>query len=154
MSNSKEIPDIVSMSWGWSESQQCSITMCDNITSQQYVSRVNAEYMKLALRGLTMVSMEILVRQGTNLDCDDDSDTVYAVFPGSSPWVTSEVLYVVKSNATQNWTTPLCQQKSMLGSQEYVTNKKILVGQLVVVLVIIRYVQSMLDGKWNLLIII
>lgn len=128
MSNSKEIPDIVSMSWGWSESQQCSITMCDNITSQQYVSRVNAEYMKLALRGLTiMVSSGDSGAPGrTNLDCDDDSDTVHAVFPGSSPWVTSVgATYVVKSNATQNWTTPLCQQNPCAtGSQEYVTNKK------------------------------
>ena len=65
--------------------------MCDNITSQQYVSRVNAEYMKLALRGLTiMVSSGDSGAPGrTNLDCDDDSDTVHAVFPGSSPWVTS-----------------------------------------------------------------
>ena len=64
MSNSKEIPDIVSMSWGWSESSsQC--LPCVIILSQQYVSRVNAEYMKLALRGLTAMVFMILVRRRT-----------------------------------------------------------------------------------------
>ena len=128
MVNSQQIPDIVSMSWGWSESQQCTITSCDNETSRQYVNRVNTEYMKLVLRGLTITvsSGDSGAPGRTNLGCDDDSDTVHAVFPGSSPWVTSVgATYVVKSNLTQNWTTPLCKENSCAaGDMEYVANKR------------------------------
>ena len=42
------------MSWGWAESDQCSITDCQNITSADYVNRVNQEYMKFALREETI----------------------------------------------------------------------------------------------------
>ena len=33
--NSEDLPDIISMSWGWAEKDQCSIIDCQNITSQQ-----------------------------------------------------------------------------------------------------------------------
>ena len=91
MVNSQQIPDIVSMSWGWSESDQCTITNCSKETAQQYVNRVNVEYMKLILRGLTITvsSGDSGAPGRTNLGCEDNSDTVHAVFPGSSPWVTS-----------------------------------------------------------------
>ena len=43
------------MSWGWAEDRQCDIIDCQNITSQQYVNRVNNEYLKITLRGVTIV---------------------------------------------------------------------------------------------------
>ena len=46
---SKNVPDVVSMSWGWAEDQQCTIAECTNETSKQYVDRVNAEYVKLGV---------------------------------------------------------------------------------------------------------
>ena len=42
--NAKKIPDVISMSWGWAEDQQCTISNCTNITSQKYLDRVNTEY--------------------------------------------------------------------------------------------------------------
>lgn len=126
MSNTENIPDILSMSWGWSESDQCSITHCDNVTSQQYVNRVNTEYMKLVLRGVTITvsSGDSGAPGRTNLDCYDNSDTVHATFPGSSHWVTSVgATYVKNSNISRNWTTPLCKQYGCCtGNDEFVTN--------------------------------
>ena len=126
MSNSKDIPDILSMSWGWSESDQCTITQCDKYTSKQYVDRVNIEYMKLVLRGVTITvsSGDSGAPGRTNGGCYDNSNTVHAAFPGSSHWVTSVgATYVKNSNITRNWTTPFCKQyKCCTGNDEYVTN--------------------------------
>ena len=52
---SKNIPDVISMGWGWAEDEQCSILKCSNETSKQYVDRVNTEYMKLGLRGMSIL---------------------------------------------------------------------------------------------------
>ena len=52
--NTDTVPDIISMSWGWAEDRQCDIIDCQNITSQQYVNRVNNEYLKITLRGVTI----------------------------------------------------------------------------------------------------
>lgn len=69
-------PDVISMSWGWPEPQQCQITSCngnietklDNksnrhvfvffvligMTSKQYVERVNTEFNKITATGVTL----------------------------------------------------------------------------------------------------
>ena len=41
--------DVISMSWGWAEDSQCNITSCGNLTSHEYVDRVNMEYVKIGL---------------------------------------------------------------------------------------------------------
>lgn len=47
--NTKEIPDILSMSWGWAEDDQCTITNCTNSSASTYINRVNTEYTKIGL---------------------------------------------------------------------------------------------------------
>jgi len=126
MVNTKNIPDIISMSWGWSETDQCTITQCTNETAKQYIDRVNVEYIKLGLRGVTITvsSGDAGAPGRTNEDCLDNSNTVHAVFPGSSPWITSVgATFVVKSNKILNYTTPLCRENQCAnGKNEYVTN--------------------------------
>ena len=116
--NTETVPDIISMSWGWSERDQCSITKCNNETSEQYIYRVNVEYMKIGLRGVS-----ILVSSGdagapgrTNEDCSADPNpdpnikNVNPVFPASSPWVTSvSGTFIKQDNTTVHWETYLCQ---------------------------------------------
>ena len=110
---SKNIPDVISMSWGWAEDEQCSILKCSNETSKQYVDRVNTEYMKLGLRG-----MSILVSSGdagapgrTNEFCFDDYRTVNAAFPGSSPYITSVGgTYLEESSKVIKWKSKLCKE--------------------------------------------
>jgi subtilase family serine protease len=126
MSNAKKIPDIISMSWGWSETDQCSITQCNNETAKQYVDRVNIEYIKLGLRGvtITVASGDAGAPGRTNEDCMNNSNTVHAVFPGSSPWVTSVgATFIQQSNQSLNYTTSLCKEfQCANGTLEYVTN--------------------------------
>lgn len=126
MANTKKIPDIISMSWGWSETDQCSITQCNNETAKQYIDRVNIEYIKLGLRGttITVSSGDAGAPGRTNEDCLDKSNTVHAVFPGSSPWITSVgATFIVQTNKSIKYTTPLCKEYQCAnGTKEYVTN--------------------------------
>ena len=128
MVNAKEVPDVISMSWGWSETDQCSITECDNITANEYVDRVNTEYIKLGIRGITITasSGDAGAPGRTNEGCNDNTDTVHAIFPGSSPWVTSVgATYVVQSDNKINWTTPLCKvYDCATGNEQFVTNNE------------------------------
>tara|TARA_Y100000590_G_scaffold446604_1_gene580556 strand:+ start:3295 stop:5073 length:1779 start_codon:yes stop_codon:yes gene_type:complete len=128
MNAAKNIPDVISMSWGWSESDQCSVTTCNNETSRQYVDRVNNEYVKLGVRGLTITvsSGDAGAPGRTNEGCYDNSDTVHAAFPGSSPWITSvgaTFIEMPDKNITYNWSTPLCKENQCItGTKQYVTH--------------------------------
>jgi tripeptidyl-peptidase-1 len=123
--NTKRVPDVLSMSWGWAEREQCSIITCTNETSRQYVDRVNNEYAKLALRGITIVvaSGDAGAPGRTNEVCNSLS-SVNPVFPGSSPWVTSVgATYVVDKSYNLYGKTPLCQKyQCAAGSYELPTN--------------------------------
>ena len=129
-----DYPQVVSVSWGWSEVQQCTVAKCHNETSQQYVARVNVEFMKIVARGTT-----ILVASGdagspgrTNEFCDSTFsnstgwDNINAIFPGSSPWVLSVgATFVVAGNKTFKYTTPICTNVTgitcAMGTEEQMT---------------------------------
>jgi subtilase family serine protease len=127
--NSTKIPDVLSISWGWSEFQQCQsgLGACPNITSSQYVHRVNMEYVKMGLRGVSVMvaSGDAGAPGRTNEGCDEASG-VSPVFPGSSPYITSVgATYVVpsQSSSLNVWETPLCQQYGCVnGTKELPTN--------------------------------
>jgi hypothetical protein len=51
----QKLPNIISISYGWSEYDMCDVTTCDNITSQQYVEQSNINFLKLGLMGYTLV---------------------------------------------------------------------------------------------------
>jgi tripeptidyl-peptidase-1 len=123
--NAEKIPDVISMSWGWAEDQQCTISNCTNITSQKYLDRVNTEYAKIGLRGTTIVvsSGDAGAPGRTSERCDVERP-INPVYPGSSPWVTSlGATFVVASNNTWNYTTPICSSGGCAtGTQEIGTN--------------------------------
>ena len=125
MSSADIIPDIISMSWGWREDEQCTVINCTNITSQTYIHRVNIEYIKLGLRGISIVtaSGDAGAPGRTNEGCMNDS-SVNAIYPGASPWVTSVGgTFIVANNQTRNWETPLCKDNGCFtGTEERVTN--------------------------------
>jgi tripeptidyl-peptidase-1 len=105
-------PDVVSVSYGWSERDQCSIVVCDSETSKQYVDRSNVELAKLAAMGVTVVvSSGDAGAPGRTCELCDGANALNPIFPGSSPYVVSVgATYVVASNTSQNWTTPLCTE--------------------------------------------
>jgi len=91
--NTPTVPQVVSISYGWSESDQCDIDPdeCQSlgVDSQGYVSRVNAEFQKIAARGLT-----ILVASGdsgANGRTDPQCQLTYLKpdYPAASPFITS-----------------------------------------------------------------
>ena len=120
--NKDIVPDIISMSWGWSESSQCDIIDCVNITSEQYVRRVNNEYLKIALRGITItVSSGDAGAPGRTSEGCNSNRPINPVFPGSSPYVLSiGATYVPLDNTVTNYSTPICRNKSCISS----TNEK------------------------------
>ena len=120
MFNNQTIPDVISMSYGWAEDDQCSITSCGNITSQEYVNRVNTEYIKLGLRGVTIaVSSGDAGAPGRTSEGCDPSHPLNPAFPGSSPWITSVgATFVVANNNIRDWNSTLCKNHSCIGSRK------------------------------------
>ena len=83
---------VLSMSWGWSEKKQCDVdqTACSlNTTSQEYVARTNAEFLKLAVRGVTLVASagDAGAPGRTNEDCSTTPELLNPAFPAASPYV-------------------------------------------------------------------
>merc|ERR1712232_920951 len=93
--NTKDVPDAVSISWGWAEDQQCSsgisLPECQTlgVNSQQYVARVNTEFQKIGLRGVSLfvASGDSGANGRSDSSCTDN--VLHASFPGSSPYVTA-----------------------------------------------------------------
>jgi len=114
--NRDKIPEVISLSWGWSELDQCSVTICDNITSQIYVTRTNIEFIKILLRGTTIVtaSGDAGSPGRTNEGCvsyngPNGWNHINAIFPGGSKWVLSVgATYLIESDNKFNYTTPIC----------------------------------------------
>lgn len=109
-------PEVVSLSWGWSELDQCTLVECLNETSKQYVTRANVEFSKIVARGTTIV-----VAAGdagspgrTNEGCGSSMNDGYwnhvnPVFPGGSPWVLSVgATYVTQSDNSVEYQTQVC----------------------------------------------
>ncbi len=124
--NRKHYPEVVSLSWGWNERDQCSITKCVNETSKQYVQRANDEFMKLAAKGVTIVvaSGDAGSPGRTNEGCTENpSSPINPIFPGSSEWVTSVgATYLVASDTKRDWNTPLCKElRCANGTKEEMT---------------------------------
>ena len=127
--NRTKVPNVLSISWGWSEFFQCQpgLGTCPNITSSQYVHRTNLEYVKMGLRGVTVMaaSGDAGAPGRTNEACVE-ANGVSPIFPGSSPYITSVgATYVVPSQpADLNvWASPLCRQFGCVnGTRELPTN--------------------------------
>lgn len=111
--NTKKVPSVISMSWGWAEDQQCQITTCNNLTSKEYVNRVNQEYVKIGLRGISiLVASGDAGAPGRTAESCDESRAVNPVMPGSSPWVTSVSASFISDSKTKmnQWNTSLCKK--------------------------------------------
>ncbi|GAM19570.1 hypothetical protein SAMD00019534_027450, partial [Acytostelium subglobosum LB1] len=94
LSTTYPAPYVVSMSWGWPENLQCQsgVGNCaSGETSEDYVGRVNAEFIKIGVRGITLLAAS--GDQGApgdgDSDCTDKKHPLSTIFPGASPYVTS-----------------------------------------------------------------
>ncbi len=119
----KTPPDVISMSWGWAEYQQCTpdvFPQCYISTSpEKYSERTNTEFMKLAAKGVTLVASSgdagAPGRTNEICDLDDSNHTLNPVFPTSSPWVTSVGgTYVFNNTVINNPKSDICKQNKCI----------------------------------------
>lgn len=119
--NTDNIGNIVSISWGWAEDSQCDIIDCTgSMTSEKYIDRANIEFLKLALRGVSIVvsSGDAGAPGRTNEECSE-SRPINPVFPTSSPYVTSVgATYVPFVNSSKNNSTLLCKSFGCIESSD------------------------------------
>lgn len=103
------LPDVISISYGWNEYEQCDIAKCTNETSAQYVKQCNYNFLKLGLMGYTLVISSGDAGSKGRTDETCQTNTLYPDFPGSSPYVISVgATFTVQSNTSLNMTSPLC----------------------------------------------
>ena len=113
-------PKVNSMSWGWAEWDQCDSSVMPqcllNVSSKKYTKRTNIEFMKLSIRGVTLVaSSGDAGAPGRTSEGCDITRPLNPAFPTSSPWVLS-VGGTIILNATTitNPQSPLCKNNSCI----------------------------------------
>jgi len=112
--NTATVPMVNSISYAWSEMDQCQInpTECQNlgVNSQGYVARCNTEFQKIALRGVSLLSAS--GDSGANGRTDEYCSDPYLkpAFPACSPYITSVGATQIQS-PTYNLASPppLCK---------------------------------------------
>jgi len=91
--NANDVPQAASISYGWSESDQCDIDPVEcqtlGVDSQGYVSQVNAEFQKIALRGVSLFVAS--GDSGANGRTDGGCSLPYLKpdYPAACPFITS-----------------------------------------------------------------
>ena len=102
------------------------IANCTNITSSTYIKRVNTEYPKIGLLGISIaVSSGDAGAPGITSESCDESRPVNPVFICSSPWVTSlgATFVVSNPNKTIDYDTHICKENQCTnGNMEIGTN--------------------------------
>merc|ERR1712048_1279760 len=93
--NHSTVPDSVSISWGWAEDGQCQSgidsTVCTTlgVNSEQYVARVNTEFQKIGLRGVSLMAASGDSGANGRTDGECTGTVLHSSFPGSSPYITA-----------------------------------------------------------------
>jgi hypothetical protein len=133
-----QLPLVVSISYGWAEAGQCSVdpTTCggEGIVAAEYVARVNVEFMKLGLRGVSLIaaSGDSGANGRANAACKKGAPLTPA-FPASSPFVTTVGATQVAADATRRTILPSIEMPSACkhefacvsgGTEEAVTFKQ------------------------------
>jgi tripeptidyl-peptidase-1 len=86
------IPDVVSVSYGWAEYDQCDVSdECSTLgtDSQGFVLRVNTEFQKIGVRGTSIVVASGDSGANGRTDPDCTQKVLHPDYPACSPYVTS-----------------------------------------------------------------
>jgi len=85
--NTKNVPMLISMSYGLDEQQTCANANCTNVAT--YFSRTNVEFMKIGLRGISVFAAS--GDSGANGRSDGGCTEPYlnALYPAASPYITA-----------------------------------------------------------------
>jgi len=93
--NASAVPDVISISYGWFEGGQCDDGIggaeCQmlNVTSAQFVQRVNTQWQKIGMRGVSIFISSGDSGSHTRSDEECEAPTLLADYPSSSPYITS-----------------------------------------------------------------
>eukprot|EP01124_Arcella_intermedia_P013339 TRINITY_DN19765_c0_g1_i1.p1 TRINITY_DN19765_c0_g1~~TRINITY_DN19765_c0_g1_i1.p1 ORF type:complete len:601 (+),score=123.18 TRINITY_DN19765_c0_g1_i1:44-1846(+) len=93
--NTQDVPSVISISYGWSEEDQCEqgigASECSQlgVNSTAYVARVNTEFQKIGLRGISIFasSGDSGANGRTDEACSDKQ--FHPAFPAASPFLTA-----------------------------------------------------------------
>ena len=114
-------PLVNSMSYGWAEKGQCDPYVFPECyiggDAEVYAKRTNIEFMKLALRGITLLSSsgDAGAAGRTNQMCTDDAP-LNPLFPTSSPYVLSVGgTIVMNPTKVETSTVPFCKNSNCIG---------------------------------------
>jgi tripeptidyl-peptidase-1 len=111
--NASVRPNVVSISYGWSVYDQCTVVTCNNITSQQYVARADNELKKLGLLGVSVLVSSGDAGSKGRTDEGCTTNRLDPDYPGSSPYVTSVgATFNTQCSNEYNFTTSLCVNDS------------------------------------------
>ena len=87
----QKVPYVISMSYGWSEADQCEIDQeeCSQlgVDSQGFVTRVNKEFQKIGARGVTLLASSGDSGAHGRTDKLCFSKVVHPTYPAGSPFV-------------------------------------------------------------------
>jgi len=95
MSATKTVPLVNSISYGWNEEDQCEFGIggveCQSlgVDSKGYVRRVNIEFQKIGLRGISLFSASGDSGANGRTDPDCTENHLNPPFPAASPYITS-----------------------------------------------------------------
>eukprot|EP01138_Halocafeteria_seosinensis_P012381 gb/GECG01012651.1/.p1 GENE.gb/GECG01012651.1/~~gb/GECG01012651.1/.p1 ORF type:complete len:592 (+),score=73.71 gb/GECG01012651.1/:1-1776(+) len=124
-----DLPDIISMSYGWSEAQQCQIAPssepCSNGGgSEAFVNQVNTNFQKLGATGVTLVAASGDAGAHGRSDAGCSATKCNPAFPASSPYLTA-VGATMFSSVTTGGNSPICNEVSCAtGGTETVCTSK------------------------------
>lgn len=107
--NYADTPNVVSMSWGWAEDQQCTIaTNCNTlgVDSKQYVQRTNVEFMKLGVKGVSIFASSGDSGANGRSDGGCTGTKLNAVFPAGSAYLTAVGATMLTSDAKTDLPNP------------------------------------------------
>jgi subtilase family serine protease len=89
------VPQVISISYGWWEGDQCNSGISGGecsaigVDSDQYVARVNTEFQKIGLRGVSIIVSSGDSGAHTRTDYYCNAPTLRVEFPAGSPYVTA-----------------------------------------------------------------
>jgi len=95
MFTTNNVPQVNSISYGWNEEDQCEQGIgypeCQalGVDSKGYVSRVNTEFQKIALRGITLISASGDSGANGRTDPYCTENHLNPPYPAASPYITS-----------------------------------------------------------------
>ena len=123
LQNATAAPSVISMSYAWSEAQQCgSVTGAEcnklGVNASVYVDRVNQEFAKVGLLGITLLSAS------GDSGCHGRTDEAclfhkqkFPDFPASSPFITAVGGTLLNDATNTGATAPICQAGGQLNNQ-------------------------------------